>query len=171
MDSGTIIIAILFILICSIPFVIMGRNSKKREKQFLRTLLEIAGKNNGKLSNHDFLTHAAIGIDDDAKMIFFVKKANNMETHQLVTLHEIQKCNMITATRNGSNEDGLFKIIEKLELAFEHRDKRKANTVLEFYNADYSSPTLTGELQLIEKWCKMINDKIAASASQVKMIA
>ena len=169
MDSGTLIIAILFILVCSIPFVIMG--SKKREKQFLRMLLEMAGKNNGKLSTYDFLTHAAIGIDDRANMIFFVKKVYNMETHQLVTLHKIQKCCVITATRNGSNEDGIFKIIDKLELVFEHRDKRKADTILEFYNADYSSPTLTGELQLVEKWCKMLNDKIAASASQIKMIA
>ena len=171
MDSGTIIIAILFILVCSIPFIIMGRNSKKREKQFLRTLVEIARKNNSKLSDHDFLTHAAIGIDDGANMIFFVKKVNNIETHQLVTLHEIQKCNLITAARNANNEDGFFKIIEKLELAFEHRDKRKADTILEFYNADYSSPTLTGELQLAEKWRKIINDKIAASVSQMKMIA
>lgn len=171
MDSGTIIIAILFILVCSIPFIIMGRNSKKREKQFLRTLLEMAHKNNGKLSTCDFLTHAAIGIDNDTNLVFFVKKVNHIETHQLVTLHEIQKCNMITATRNASNEDGIFKIIEKLELAFEHRDKRKADTILEFYNAAYSSPTLTGELQLAEKWRKIINDKIAASSSQIKMIA
>ena len=96
---------------------------------------------------------------------------NDIETHQLVTLHEIQRCHVITATRNGSNEDGIFKIIDKLELVFEHRDKRKADTILEFYNADYSSPTLTGELQLVEKWCKMLNDKIAASKSQIKMIA
>lgn len=171
MDSGTIIIAILFILVCSIPFVIMGRNNKKREKQFLRTLSEMADKNNCKLSNHDFLAHAAIGTDFDAKMIFFIKKVNNIETHQVVTLAEIQSCKLINATRTGSNEDGLFKIIDKLELMLEHCNKNKAKTILEFYNAGYSSPTLTGELQLAEKWCKMINDKVVSSASLKKMVA
>lgn len=171
MDSGTLIIAILFILVCSIPFIIMVRNSKKREKQFLRMLLEIAGKDNCELSVHDFLTHAAISIDNKTNMVFFVKKVNSTETHQLVTLAEIQSCHLVNAARTGSNEDGLFKIIDRLELVLESHDKSKADIILEFYNSAYSSPTLTVELQLAEKWCKVINDKIVASASRKKMVA
>jgi hypothetical protein len=43
-------------------------------------------------------------------------------------------------------------------------DKNKPDTKVEFYNADYDRLTLTGEVQLSEKWCKILNDKIAELA-------
>jgi len=46
-------------------------------------------------------------------------------------------------------------------LVFSFQDKGKNEVVLEFYNAEYDSSTLTGELQLVEKWCKIFNEKIS----------
>ncbi len=79
MDSGTIITAIIFILVCSIPFIIMSRNAKKKERKFLKALFKIAGNNNCKVSNYDFSGHAAIGIDETSDMVFFVKIVNHVE--------------------------------------------------------------------------------------------
>ena len=59
-------------------------------------------------------------------------------------------------------------VVEKLGIGFLYHDKNKNEVVLEFYNADYDSLTLTGELQLAEKWCNLFNEKISEIAKQKK---
>lgn len=171
MDSGTIITAIIFILVCSIPFIIMSMNAKKKERKFLRALFKIAENNNCKVSDHDFLGHAAIGIDEADNMVFFIKIVNHIEMAQQVSLSEIQKCRVTELARTGTDANGYFKFIDKLGLLFEDKDKNKDDALLEFYNVAYCSPTLSGELQLADKWCRILNDKIETSASQRKMVA
>ncbi len=90
---------------------------------------------------------------------------------QQVSLNEIQKCRVAEITRTGTDANGFFNLVDRLDLVFEHKDKNKEDALLEFYNADYCSPTLSGELQLTGKWCKTLNDKIAGSTSQRKMVA
>ena len=51
-------------------------------------------------------------------------------------------------------------IIDKLEFCFYPADKTKNEEVTEFYNDEYDSLSLTGELQLVHKWEKLISEKI-----------
>jgi hypothetical protein len=159
-EPGTIITAILFLLVCSIPFILLGRNARKREKQFLNMLTAVAEKNNCSISQHNFWGHAAIGIDEAAQMVFFTKKTPEMETGQRLSLHEIQKCRVINTSRTERNDGGNFTITDKLELAFAPKDRNKTETAFTFYDATHDGANLTGELQLAEKWCRIINDKI-----------
>ena len=108
----------------------------------------------------------AIGIDETVDMVFFIKIVNHIEMAQQVSLKEIQKCRVGEITRTGTDANGFFKLVDRLDLVLEHKDKNKADALLEFYSADYCSPTLSGELQLAEKWCKILNDKIAASVTK-----
>ncbi|MCC6754323.1 MAG: hypothetical protein IT266_10120 [Saprospiraceae bacterium] len=164
MDLGTTITGIIILLICIIPFVIMYLNNQKREKKLLQELSTFAERNNCKISQHELWNNnSLIGIDETANMIFFIKKLKGNEIMQQINLTEIQKCRVINSGRTVSNKNGSHKVVDKLDLAFTFHDKNKEEIIVEFYNADYDSLTLSGELQLVEKWCKIINDRISSS--------
>lgn len=162
MDLGTTLTAILIAVVCIIPFVIMNKINTRREQRFLQPLFSMAQNHHSKIKQYDTWINAAVGIDHKTGMIFFFKKVNNIETSRQVHLSEIRKCRVKQVTKIAGDESDNFKAIAKIDLAFEHLDTRKAELLLEFYNADTDGGTLTGELQLAEKWQKLINYKIAA---------
>lgn len=168
MDLGTTIVGIVIILICIIPFALMSINNRKKEKKLLQGLTEIAESNNCKISRYELWNSSTIGIDDTSLMIFYTRKSKDIETSQQINLAETQKCKLVNSSRTVSNKEGNFKVVEKLELAFSFQDKSKSEVALEFYNADHDSLTLMGELQLVEKWCKIFNDKISEMTKQKK---
>lgn len=162
MDLGAAIVGIVIIGICVIPFVFISANSRKRKERLLQGLFGYAEKNNSKISQYDLWNTSTIGMDDTALRIFFTRKVKDTETRQMIHLAEVQKCRVINSGRSVNTASGTNKVIEKLELAFTFRDKSKPETVLEFYNTDSDSLTLTGELQLTEKWNKIVNDCLSA---------
>ena len=78
---------------------------------------------------------------------------------------EIRNCRAINTRSTQSSEDGNFRPIEKLQLAFTHLDKNKPDVVFDFYNATNDYSLLNGELQLMEKWQKIANDKLTSLSS------
>ena len=59
-------------------------------------------------------------------------------------------------------KEGSIKAFDRIDLVFSNKDKSKADVVVEFYNANTDRLTLSGELQLAEKWCTLINNKVAS---------
>jgi len=51
-------------------------------------------------------------------------------------------------------------VVDKLELSFYPVEKGKPEISIEFYNDEYDSLTLSGELQLAEKWEKLLNEQL-----------
>ena len=164
MDIRTAITGIIIILICIIPFVIMRIKRRKREKQLLKEFFTAAERNNCKISQHESWNNSLIGIDETANVIFFTKKLKENDISLQINIDEIQKCRVINSNRTVSNANGNFKVVDKLELAFSFHDKIKGEIIIEFYNADYDSLIFSDELQLVEKWCKIINDAITIAS-------
>jgi CRISPR/Cas system-associated protein Csm6 len=74
MDSETIIFLGIMVLACVIPIVLINRNKKKKEKHFLEALFSLAEKSNGKISEHELWHNAEIGIDREARKLYFIRK-------------------------------------------------------------------------------------------------
>lgn len=167
MDSGTAITATTIVLVCIMPFVYMSINNKKARKQLIEKLNELAQNNHCTITHYDIVNSLAIGIDEASATIFFIKKMATAQIAQHVTLTEIQKCNVITTNKTIVEEGYHFKTLDKLELAFSHRNKSEAQIVMTFYEA-YSadSATLSNEFQIADKWCKIANRAIEASAQK-----
>jgi hypothetical protein len=162
MDFVTIIIALIIILVCVVPFIIMGRNNKKKERQFLETLSSLAGKYNATVSQYDIWNHTAIGADEGMNMIFFTKKSKNATSLQQVAIAEIQKCRVVNTSRSVSHNNSNTAVIDKLELAFQYQDRNRAELFLNFFDVNTDSLTVSRELHLADKWCKLVNDRIGA---------
>lgn len=165
MDVSTTLIGLSLLLFCVIIFIILGRNNQKKEKHLLQALKALAEKNNGQVTLFDIWNNSAIGIDDKTNIVFAIKSVNNAPISYQVPLAEIRNCMVLNTRSTKSSEDGNFRPIEKLQLAFTPLDKNKADVVFDFYNATNDYSLLNGELQLIEKWQKIANDKLTSLSS------
>lgn len=162
MDLHTIIIGVIFLLICLIPVLITSRNKKKKEAQFVQLLFALAERNNCKISNYEQWNDSVLGIDEVTNFVFIINKIKEVETIQQIHLAEIQKCRVMESSRTVGEKGATMKAVDKIELAFINRDRNKVDTIVTFYNSDYDRLTLNGEIQMAEKWCKIANDSITA---------
>lgn len=159
MDLGVTITAAIIIALCSLPFIISSRRRRKIEKQLLLSLSEIAKQHNGKISQHEISGNYAIGIDETKGLLFFKKKTGNNENTQFIDLAEIQSCQVINTGRTVKTGDDQYNVIDRLDLQFVPRAGNGANIKWVFYDAE-NHMQLNGELQSIEKWSKLIKEKL-----------
>lgn len=169
MDWGTALVGGILILVCILPFVLMNIAGKKKKRQFLQLLFDLAAKNNCKISQHDHWSETAIGLDETAGVLFFIKKVKEDVISRQVDLAGVQKCRVINAHNPASGKGGSALVIEKIELAFAYLDKGRAETTLEFYN-DETDSFLSGELQQAEKWSKIVNACAAQTVQKPQLV-
>jgi len=160
MESGTTIVGIILLLAIVLPIIFLVSKKSKNGKQFSSELFDFASKNNGTISEHELWNNTALGLDKETHQLYFIKNAANNKIKHKINLLEIQKCRIVNTSRNIKYKGENHKVIDRLELAFTSRDKSKPEILLEFYNTDYDSATLSGELQLIEKWFKIIDGQL-----------
>jgi len=153
------IIGAIIIAICIVPFIIMSKNRKKRERKSLQALISTASKHNCNISMHEICGDFIIGIDEPHKNVFFVKQMKDNLIEQHVNLADIQNCRIKNTARTISDKNGNFNVVDKLELSFVPLLKNNKEISLEFYNAD-NGMLIVGELQSVEKWAKLINNSM-----------
>ena len=159
MDIGTAIIGAISIAIFASPFAITGLGRKKKEKKLMQALSNLAKQHNGTIHQHDFSGEFVIGIDETANYIYFFKNMKDKEVAHAINLASIQNCKVINKSSTINNKGHNYKVTELLELSLAALDKSKPDILLEFYNAD-ENYQINDELQLIEKWSKIINDRL-----------
>jgi hypothetical protein len=162
MDSSTIIIGIIMVALCSLPFILSGSNRTKNEGKIKNSIFELAQKNNTSILQNDFWFKSAIGINTNSNELFFYRKIKDIETSEIIQLAEYQKCKVVKLNDNSNH-------IELLQIVLVPNSSNKAETVLEIYNAEFS-PQLNNEVKIIEKWSKLINDSINTSTKIKKAV-
>lgn len=162
MDSNTIVIGGIIVLFGITLYILNIRSKKKKEAQFLQPLSRLAEKDNCKISQYDIWNNSVIGIDTTQNIVFAIRKKKENETSVVVNLAEIFRCRVIEVSRTSGPKEGNSIAFDRIDLAFINKDKSKADVVVEFFDANTDRLTLTGELQLAEKWCVLVNNKLAS---------
>lgn len=161
MNLGIIIITLVFLAIVTVPFVLTGYSKKRKNKLLFNKLAEIAKNENCTVSQHEFCSNFVIGLDEMANCLFFCKKVENLEIVKSVNLKNYKSCKVFNSNRtisDKSKKENLY-VIDKLELIFYPLKNETSEISLEIYNDEYDSLVLTGELQLAEKWEKLLNER------------
>lgn len=162
MDTTTIIIGIIVIALCTLPFVFMARKQKKEKIMMISTFNEMAQKENCKITSYKLFGDSVIGIDKTAKFAFFFKKNsdNDKEIRQAINLRDIKKCRVVKSIRSVGEKNKVL-VVDKVELSLLPKDRNKPEVLFEFFNADNSnSIQLNGELQFASEWEEIINSMI-----------
>ncbi len=158
MDSGSAIIGAILLAICIVPFVLMHIGRSRREKKMIQALHTLARQHNSSMSEHELCGDFAIGIDKTNKKLFFLKGTNNNQKPAVINLSEIEKFKIDSLsgiTKNASENAAWTKQIDFCFIPFSSKNELR----LELYREELNEQ-LTGELELAEKWSKMIQEQL-----------
>ncbi|WP_066217862.1 hypothetical protein [Formosa haliotis] len=161
MNTGTLILSAIFIAICALPFILTTTNSRKRKKQMLKSLTQIAQKYNASISKYDVGSDFIIGLDEVKNLVLFFKKGIDNTIEECLDLSNYKDCNTIK-TGKHLNAKSSAHAIETLKLGFIPTDQTNVAPQFEFYNED-KNMQLSGELQIINTWQSLIHQKLTAA--------
>jgi hypothetical protein len=161
MNIGNIALGALFIALCILPFYLSSRSARKRQNRLLKALQDFAAGKGGTISRHEVCGDIAIGIDDQKKRAYFVRKVENNESAWEVDLGVAQSCHMDKGLGLNLNLSGssTHAPIHKIDLVFQHPTIQPTSTLFPLYRA-VDTLQLQGELQLAEKWCQIFDAEI-----------
>jgi hypothetical protein len=89
MDLGTLIVGLLSLAVCILPFAIINNNRKKGEKQILQSLSNIAIQHHCQITKHEICGEFGIGIDESKNFIMFFDKRKNKLIEQIIDLSDM----------------------------------------------------------------------------------
>lgn len=162
MDLVTIFIAIISLLICSLPFWFVFRNRKKNEKKIISEFSLMA---NGKpfiLSKFEMLPDLAFGMDTSSKILYF-KKTTRGESHKnVIDLSQFASCELLQTNRPVGSHGNTHMIPDLISFRFVPKDKQHEQVKLLIYKSEESGP-LTGELQMAKEWIGVINAQLTSN--------
>ena len=165
MSPTTILTILLLIIACVLPFVIIKRRDKNAEKKFRQILHDHASNSNHAITQHEQLNLKIIGIADATNRMFFLKRYNNKDVIHEVDLNTVERCYINKTTRNSI--DGNYSATERVELRFTSQNRNNPEVVFELYNLEQDSLSMSGELQLAEKWKSIIDKKLFDKKSKL----
>lgn len=158
MYLGTTLSGVLLVAVCILPLVIANRRRSKKQLQLLNNLQAFADKFNAKITDHECWNGTAIGVDKELMKLFFIRSNEGIQFEKEISLIEIKSSSIAKTGKSIKNKDGETHFIEKLELELQMKESSKPKVLLEFYNTNRDNITLSGELQVLEKWVKYINE-------------
>jgi hypothetical protein len=160
MESGTVIITIIFILIVSLPFILISGGTNRKRRKMLQQLEEMASGSNSKISEHEFCSDFVIGLDKNSNHLFYYKHNDNRVVSQHFCLDDYKNCKTISYSHNFKNKKEQYNVMDKMELCFYPYLKEMGEKSLDLYDDSFDRLNLTGELQFAEKWEKLLNERL-----------
>ena len=161
MDLKSVIILAIILFLTFLLIKIFSIKSRNKEQKILAKLIGFAQENESTITKYNHWSNTLIGIDESSlKKVFFIRKNSHNEFRKVIDLSEVQKCRVVNVTRTVGEGKNKQSVIDKIELRFTFNNKNTPEIALEFYNSDFDSLTLSGELQLAENWLQIINKNL-----------
>jgi len=161
MSLGLIITGVVCLLLLVIIVASTSKSKKKKQVRFLDPLNRLAESADCKISNYDIWNDSVIGIDGVKNVVFAIRKTNGTEENITINLAEIFRCRVAEISRVTGPKEGNMKVFDRIDLVFVNKEKSKSDQVIVVYSSNTDRLTLAGELQLAEKWCTLVNNKLA----------
>lgn len=166
MDTGTIIIAIVFLAAFILPFYFFGRSKKNGAQSLTQTFSELAAKAGLNIVAPECWNKMyCIGLDPNAGKILYVKVKNGAAQEIVIDLAEIEKCRVVNHSKSAVAHNTATKVVEKIELVFTPFAAHHNEKTLEFY-ALAESLTIGNELKLAEKWKQLAEQQLKKAVTR-----
>lgn len=159
MELSSVLIVAILMATSIVVYVIVRRSRLNREKNILQSITDLANQHHCKIDQYEFYNDFLIGIDESKNFVFFQKKSNDKNEDQFVNLADVQACKIVNMGRTVNNKAGNYNVVDRLLLIFVPIAKNGTEVQFEFYNAEVSMQ-LSKELQIIEKWQLIIDERL-----------
>lgn len=149
--------------------VLIRLRKKSRDQKNLEPLLSFAREYNTEISDYDTWNRTLIGLDNkETKSLFFIRNIPGRIIREKINLSEVSDCRMYKTERKVKYHNEFVNVVDRIEVNISFYN-HQPGTIIEFYNADYDQLTLSGELQLAQKWSGMIKDNLNPQVGKSKI--
>lgn len=160
MDFSLIIISILGVILMLIPFVFSDSKTKKANQQLKKVLENLADEWNSALGEYQIIPNTAIGLSKPGNRLFVAKRRGENILQTQLDLSEMKQCTIRTRSRSVTYNSSSTTVTDMIGLGFIPRDKARPELLVELYNSDSDSQTLSDELSTAEKWQRIAQNSI-----------
>lgn len=147
MDTTSLLIGSIVLVICLLPFLLFYFNSSVKQKKRNKNLILKAKENDSMIHEKDSWNASIIGIDKRNKLLFFSKKSDEFDKFITINISDLLNCRI----ERIENKD---KILEKLELELTFASK--PTIVLEFFDKN-ETRLIVNEIEIIQKWQNVLH--------------
>jgi hypothetical protein len=159
MDLGTVLTGAILVAICIIPIYAMGMDGRKRKKDVLRALQQLASQHQITFSESDYCAYFAIGIDASGTNVCFVNLHPGAQQALVISLRDYHKAEQLQAAANIHQRGVDSRLVEKVGIRL-HNGHHQSLTLM-FYDMDLDVQ-LSREIALADKWVKRITAALKA---------
>lgn len=160
MDLGTILTAAIMLSICVLPFILMNRKKQKRIKQLHSNFIKNITEKGLIIGQHEVCGNIVIGFDSTLTQLFFLKQNHKIDRNISIPLNSIIDCKIEKSYEIDNNSMDQSTSLDKIVLTLTTKEAQSKNHRLVLFDCN-DRMQLDGELQLGEKWLKIIQEKIA----------
>ena len=154
MDIKSTFIGIILIAICVLPIIVLSIKKNRKIRKNRQLLFNFAKEKGCIIHQYEICGNYLIGLDEVKNFVFFETK-----DMQFVDLSEIKNCTIRNFSKRVEGKSGSYSIPDSLSLCFIPKNKNISEECFEFFSSENNSQ-LVGELQSIEKWHKIISERL-----------
>lgn len=144
MDIQTALIIAVFFLVFIIPFWLLIRAHKAKEKKFMNHFIEVGRKHQLQFTEQEIWHEKAIGIDTSHKKVVFLDKKSPQLGEVIIDLNQMSGCKLF---RQGEVKQGLPTRDAKIELQFTSKQSDTAAPSLLFFDMNVDDPMQMNAVQ------------------------
>lgn len=156
MDLTSAIVGAIFILACSLPFILMYNKRKKKEKALLQGMKSKISSQGGEYAQHEFCGDLIFGLNDRETFFYYGKVTRRGLEDALVELAQFSSCKIVKEQAASVSSGSSLSTLEKLELVFVPKQKNQPEMKLLLFDAE-DAVQHSGELLFAVKWEKQLN--------------
>jgi len=160
MELSSAITGLVCVALFVVPIILLNRSGSGKRKKRLSNLLAFGQQHGLKFTKTELWNDSVIGLDEDSKKLVFIKNNETDQAPVLIDLQQVTNCEIVNTPREVKSGGKTQRMVDRLELRLTQKGQSQSAVLLEFYDASKSFQ-LTGELQLIEKWKRLIKENLA----------
>ncbi|MBE0663519.1 MAG: hypothetical protein IH597_13760 [Bacteroidales bacterium] len=163
MDTTSIIIGLFFVALFIVPIWLIQRSQNKSKGTLSKSFKQAASTQGLSISTSDFWANMyGIGVDEKSNKLLYLAHKPAGEKVMVVDLNTLEKCSIERKTHQSGNGKHQETVTDRLDLKLIHNDAMHTTYRLEFYE-ESTSLHMNGEQILLEKWQKIIGNKLAVA--------
>lgn len=166
MDSFSMYSLIALGIACGLLFLFIKWNRRREQQLIVNRLNGLAQAKDDQLVEHDSWINALIGLGAK-KHLFFIKGDKGKELSVTINLQDVKACRLIKEYRDVKNKEQDIHLLDRIRLVFTYRQTELPALSLELYNSDCDAMTVSNELEMGEKWFRIVHNLVDANASAI----
>ena len=160
MDTGTIVVACLFVSILLIPIVVINLHRKKLAKKWLLRLNQSAYQYNCSITMHEYSRHFAIGMDEKNGFVFFMSGKDAQPDCSFADLSAIKKVQVVKELVTGNVSKDTMGQPDQISLQFIPLNNSVSGTRFLFFDTSRDGLP-SDEFNIAERWASKLNGCLA----------